>query len=117
MKVYKTNTSKRRDVLQSASSLGGNLKGLAAAWNAFGYGEFSMQYLGDALATEGRTVAAPATNGCKSCAGMLQFSSGQTYLEEFLLDQMGSNAMVGGVKLSRQKLCIFRWMLVERQIW
>jgi|GEM_PF-2610023 len=103
-KLYAKDNARRSSVRDKATSLANDLAGLARAWTAFDYGKFSMQDLGDALESQGRTVPAPATGGCKSCAGMLQFSSGQTYLEEFLLDRVGDNASVGGLKLSRNKL-------------
>ncbi len=103
MKLYAKDTARRSSVRKSATNLADNLAGLARAWNAFGYGEFTMQHLGDAMNAEPRTVPTAGTDGCRSCAGMLQFSSGQTFLEEFLLDQPGQ-VTAGGVKLSRHRL-------------
>jgi hypothetical protein len=44
-------------------------------------------------------------NNCRTCRGLLTFSSGQTFIETVLLEQAeASGASLGGIRLSREKL-------------
>lgn len=68
-----------------------------------GFGPLTKAQLVGAIATQPRQET-KAKDGCSTCAGLLSYSSAQVYVEDLLLDQIGTDATVAGVRLSRQKL-------------
>jgi hypothetical protein len=89
-------------ILHGAREYCAAFRGLVTTFKLMDLGPFTQQHLRGALAAEPRTETVPSGSGCESCKGLLAFTSGRVYIENYLLD--GAEPRIGGLKISRERL-------------